>query len=95
MDTVQGIADRVVEEVVAFLASQPLHKRLEHIPTPSRLDMESLLRDLRIDYRDRNALGIRLAQRGHCVTLPVAESAQWRTIGDIVETVIRFGPQGT
>jgi hypothetical protein len=92
VDTVQGIADRVVEEVVAFLAPQPLNKRLEHIPTPSRLDMETLLRDLHIDYRDRTVLGIRLTQHGHCIALPVQVTAHWRTIGDIVETVIRFGP---
>lgn len=89
MVTIDTLRQQVRTQLIAYLKIQPRIKQLPRIPRPSELDDHVSLRDLRFDHRDNQCFGRLLTMRGMCNSLPLTVTMPWRTVGDIVESVIR------
>jgi len=90
MPTVAELRSNVIKHLISFLAAQPAIRRLQSIPAERDLTDDVLLRDLKMDYRDSRLLGLWLTKRKLCTELQVTETTPWRTVGDVVTSVIRF-----
>lgn len=90
MKTVDDVRSEVIRHLISFLVSQPAIRRLQRIPNERDVTDDMLLRDLKLDYRDNRLLGLWLTRRKLCAKLDVYVTMPWKTVGDVVTSVIRF-----
>jgi hypothetical protein len=86
--TTQEIRELVVDCIVTFAEGLPLHQRPTRKLSRSKIKNATPLCDLGITYSHRYKLGLYLARRGRCRHLHHTCTGHWRTIEDVVTSVI-------
>lgn len=89
MITIDDIRQQVRQHLIAYLTNLPRIRQLPRLPKPAELDDQVQLRDLGFNFRDNQALGRRLAMCRVCEPLDLTETMPWKTVGDVIESVIR------
>lgn len=91
MKTVAELRSEIIRHMISFLVVQPAIRRPQRIPNEGDLTDDVLLRDLKMEYRDNRQLGIWLTRRQLCRQLEVKVTTPWKTVSDVVASVIQHG----
>lgn len=88
MPGVEGVRQQVVELLIIHMSQQPLSRGLK-VPAYRTVHNHTLLRNLGLKHYDGQLFARLLVKRKVCRPLGIHITAEWRTVEDVVASVIQ------